>query len=574
MLITINKNHNKDNNIEIDKSRDISQSNGKDVKVIVFGYPFKGDKWVRAEDVLELELKMKNGYHEDIDGCYSIIIFNNKNVKIIIDRYGIYNLFYTFHEDTLLISDNVNSIIKKIGTFDLNEKSIIQFINFGYVMGNHTHVKGVRRFEPGTINILKKDLEISSSKYWSFINPEMDKMEKELFADIFNKHMKTGLELTESVSLPITGGLDSRTILSACTENLDKVHCYTHGVGYSYDMKVAGEICSKMGIKHEVYDLDEKWIKQLPELVEEHAGIFNGMVNTVIFCHLANSIEKENGKGGMFLSGILSNEVHRVMLVNDKVRGSDTPEDVSRSIYELGIKMTFLDAFNNHSEEDIRNMLVSSIHEIISDAGTDDPVNMAEHYCYNIFGPNVAALQLKYIGKCFSIFNPFIQKDLFQAIPGMAFDDKATGEYHKHIVKKNNEYLASIPLASGDPRVGFSTPKEDIGGKFRSMKAEQGYRMRHVSNTLSSKFLKKKVFDIPLFGPADYPKWLREYHADWMKEILDHDNMMLKHLIKKDILEKALDEFLNQDKNFLFYFLTSIISLELWLRNVGYSNAH
>ena len=78
------------------------------------------------------------------------------------------------------------------------------------------------------------------------------------------------------------------------------------------------------------------------------------------------------------------------------------------------------------------------------------------------------------------------------------------------------------------------------------------------------------VIIIPLFIPVDYGNWLREYHRDWLLQTLDYDHMALKDFFQKDELRKVINSYL-KGREKLYYFLTNIITLELWLRKINYT---
>ena len=80
----------------------------------------------------------------------------------------------------------------------------------------------------------------------------------------------------------------------------------------------------------------------------------------------------------------------------------------------------------------------------------------------------------------------------------------------------------------------------------------------------------RKLFSRQFIGSTaytDYPFWLRTYHRQYVREVLDYERMMLKHLFHRQRLEGIVNSFL-AGRNDLVYFFTSLMSLELWLRTV------
>ena len=94
--------------------------------VFVYGYPFKEDHWVSAQEIAGLCSEGGFGFVHDIDGVYSIVVLDRikRQCFVIVDRYGVYTLFYTQSDDSVLISDSVRELVRNMPRVTLSETRV------------------------------------------------------------------------------------------------------------------------------------------------------------------------------------------------------------------------------------------------------------------------------------------------------------------------------------------------------------------------------------------------------------------------------------------------------------------
>ena len=198
-----------------DKQKDYDYIEKDNINVFIYGYPFNGptNSWLSSNDVCQLYLRNELDFIEDIEGVYTILIFDKIKEKcyLITDRYGIYKLFYFKNHEHIIISDTLSEIINHMPYIKLNKESIIEYLNFGFKLGNKTHIEDIYEFESSTIYQINKELEMSEECYWNLLDKtEEDKITNDDFRKIFNAHIMTAMCLSKKISLPLTGGLFKR----------------------------------------------------------------------------------------------------------------------------------------------------------------------------------------------------------------------------------------------------------------------------------------------------------------------------------------------------------------------------
>lgn len=554
-----------------EKQKDYDFFEKDDISIFVYGYPFHASmsSWVSANDIYQLYLKKELNFIEELEGIYAIVIIDKmkEDCFVIIDRYGIYSLFYSKNNNHLILSDNISEIITHIPDIKLNQKSIIEYLNFGFKLGKKTHIEDIYEFESSTMYRINKRLQITEETYWNYLDKSNEeRITNENFREIFNAHIMNAMILEKKVSLPITGGLDTRTILSACISKKQKLHCYTHGIKKSRDLKLAQKICNYFEINHSVYELNDKWIQNIPSMLEKNAEIFNGLIPSLTFLHVEESYKKEDKKGEVFISGILGNEIWRCLLGRE-VDDSMNIDDVSLAITKHYINKTgkLTNIYKGHNDKKIINSIKHSVKkELLKVKNAIDPITLTELFVYRNYCSNWASNSLKATGKHFKIVAAFLQKDLLQHNRLLSLERKTNGFIQKYIISKNSSYLTNVPLDARDWRHGV-TIKNNLSLRIKGYLPVLHICFRYVANKVC-----KKIFKMDIFRPlhfTNYSDWLAKYHKKFLLEVLSYEKMVTKEFFKKKELEKIVDLFLNGDRS-LTQFMVRLISLETWLKKV------
>ena len=550
-------------NLQDKHQKDYDYFENGDIEVFIYGYPYLEDKatWLSAADLHHTYLQHGLNYIDTIEGCYTAIVLDQSKQKcfIISDRYGIYTLFYSRQHDSITLSDSIREIVLKNPDAGLNEVSIIEYLNCGLVLGTKTHVQGVNKLRAAVVYTVNNDLQVSERNYWEYMPGDTHKISKEEFLHLFNNHISTGLRLEERISMPLTGGLDSRTVLSACLPAKERLHCYTHGLESSADVRIAREISQTLGISHDFYPLSEEWIESIPSLAETKAETFNGLVDVIRYLHLENSYMNEGGRSSLFFSGVGGELLRAYYAPLDSI-DSGSSYDITTALRKRIQMQAPVDAYKDYNEEEIIKILDASVREEVAKTNAQATVTIAERfYIANRIG-NFMSYSLKLTGRYLRVFNPFLSKKLLQAVLLLDAREKKSGAIQRYIITSNSPVLQKILLNSGkclDP--------QERRMRLKSYQAIGATYLRGGANIISRKLFGNNIFPIAYF--VDYASWLRTYHCEYVREVLHYDRMRLKHLFDRRRLETIVNLFL-MGRNDVTHYITSLMSLELWLRKV------
>ncbi len=529
------------------------------VEVAIAGYPYDGHRvsWLSAEDIHRRYLESGTALTDDLEGSFAIIILdrNARRCIVIIDPYKIFTLFHaTLPDGSLMISDHIGEIAPRLSRMDLNRPAALEFFNFGFVLGAKTLIEGVNMLGPGRMYTIDERLEIGEKHYWTFLGGEGPATANRLI-DAFDTHVAKGLTLSRRISMPLTGGLDSRTVLSACMGARERLHCYTHGRRSSDDVRIARSIARRFGLRHDYYEIGADTIENIPAIALSMSLSCNGLLNTITSAHFLASYERESEHGDIFFSGI-GGEMLRSYYMPASAESLGTPEALAAAIrrkIQLGSDNGIFDGM---SAPDVTRALDASVHEQLSGYGADDPQRLAEcFYLENRIG-NFLALSMRLLGRYFETFNPFLEREMLRIIPRLSTAEKSGGELQRRIILHNAPELARVLMDRA--RIVDSS---DSTALVKHLVRRPFVLAKIYSNKMSG----RRLFN---FSFTDYDSWLKQRHRRFVLEILDHDNMRLGPLFEHEWLERLKRRFLDTRSD-LLGFVTNIMSAEIFLRQLG-----
>jgi hypothetical protein len=509
-------------------------------------------------------------YKHKIDGLYSILVVDktNNTISIITDRYGIYALFYHVDKESLIISDNIGEILPHIRDARLNELSIMEYMYFGFKLGNKTHIHGVNQFEGASKYTIGPELSMDQKVYWNLMEKSKPKkLTKEEFRKKFNRHIKTAFELEKNISIPLSGGLDTRTILSSSIAQNLNFECYTYGLEDSPDVKIAKKICKHLNIKHKYFEIDTGWIMNLPLAFETGAVDHNGLIPPYSSTNLEPF--REYVQDRLILMGVLGNEVWRGLLAAKEL-DSYSDEMIIDTIMNLFLhnKSRMLKIFNGYDDKEVLIKIRNSLEKEMSASGLSKrPIDRFETFVLRTWGSNWTGNAFRAAGKYFKVYSAYLNKDLLPQVVLWERNERINGSMQKCIISKNSPYLTTVKLDTTDIRHGAYF-NNGFGSKFKELQATIPHYSKAVLNYFPKRLFRRHILKTPIF--TDYPNWLRDYHMDLIYDILSHDKMVTKDMIEREKLNDIIRSFEKGDDS-QEQCITRLMGLELWLSQITQS---
>lgn len=194
---------------------------------------------------------------QELNGHFVLFRWDNKEIKIFTDRLGQRDIYlHKYSDNTFIFSTRVDWINKFI-------KTKLDFKEFGsrWLLFNQVSSKSIfeniERISSGTSILIKRDnFRLTKTKNNWLPSVEGVEYSLEEFSETLNKLCTFPFLSEQKISMSLSGGMDSRVILS-CLVNNKNDNWYTHTFGDAKhpDALMADKICSSMNIRHEQINL-------------------------------------------------------------------------------------------------------------------------------------------------------------------------------------------------------------------------------------------------------------------------------------------------------------------------------
>ena len=206
-----------------------------------------------------------------IDGSFTAILYDKRELKLISDRYGMKPLYLWDDGNHFAWVSEVKALLA-LNCFkpEINTKAINCFMDLGHLLGDITWFKDVKMINAASIITysLKGRKIIETQRYWNWSSIKSQTLSfneavirlGNLLRIAINKRVKVG----ERLGVSLSGGLDSRSNLVIINQinGLDVV-CFTFGKKGCDDIKIASMVTSVKNNPHYVFELNENnWMDE------------------------------------------------------------------------------------------------------------------------------------------------------------------------------------------------------------------------------------------------------------------------------------------------------------------------
>ncbi len=184
----------------------------------------KGHKFYTNTDtevIVHLYEEVGEDFVHKLNGMFAICLWDKNNQKLILarDRMGQKPLYYFTRHNTLSFS----SEIKALHFLDqpISSKSVLNFVDQGYIAGEDTIFKGIKRLLPGHLLIYQKH-SISIKKWWQQEKDSEDMSLNEVeerLSDLLEDAVRIRLIADVPLGVFLSGGIDSSLIAYYAQKN-------------------------------------------------------------------------------------------------------------------------------------------------------------------------------------------------------------------------------------------------------------------------------------------------------------------------------------------------------------------
>jgi asparagine synthase (glutamine-hydrolysing) len=220
------------------------------------------------------------------EGEFTIAIADTHHGRVLVatDPVGSYPIYWRADANGFIFSSDLSALLKATpGATRLDLRAVADYLTAGAVLGDRTLAEGVRLLGPGTI--LSYELASGRVDLRQYVDladwfgPRgLQKAEYlEALRQTFRTAVTRAADTTLPVGLSLSGGLDSRAILSALQGRLAGVHTYTLGVEGCADQIIADKLARIAGTQHRYFPLDASYLRDFLPSMTEMVSLTDGM---------------------------------------------------------------------------------------------------------------------------------------------------------------------------------------------------------------------------------------------------------------------------------------------------------
>lgn len=186
---------------------------------------------------------------KNITGSFSTTIIDKHSFAIIIcnDLIGIYPLYYLIKDNQVFVSNSI-ILMASISNCNLDEVGIAQrCIGPEYFnLGSRTILDDCKRLLPGEYIKLDSLGNIIETRYDNSLYQEMSSSAQkhnlhQAYWEGYKKEVEYCLLGSKDVNVALSGGMDSRLLLGAISDNKN-IECLTYGQKGNYETKIASKL--------------------------------------------------------------------------------------------------------------------------------------------------------------------------------------------------------------------------------------------------------------------------------------------------------------------------------------------
>lgn len=232
-----------------------------------------------TETILHLYEEYGRDCVERLRGMFAFAIWDTRKRHLFCarDRLGIKPFYYHLSPERFLFGSEIKTLLAHPSLkTEFNRAVLPEYLAFGYVAGDETFFRGVRKLMPGHTLELDETGQPHIGRYWDFETPRRENRKPrsfyvENYRGLLEQAVSSHLMSDVPLGVFLSGGLDS-SVVAALTAKLRRSPIETFSVGYAEsrysELPFAQQVASHIGsIHHEVRVGWRDFMDSLPKLI-------------------------------------------------------------------------------------------------------------------------------------------------------------------------------------------------------------------------------------------------------------------------------------------------------------------
>ncbi|OEU63061.1 MAG: hypothetical protein BBJ57_12605 [Desulfobacterales bacterium PC51MH44] len=499
----------------------------------------------------------------DLNGRYVIALWDKKekSLKLITDRYGFCKLYYWVSSTRILFSSEYKAIIwHKEFPKKIDEQGIADFMALGFSAEDRTFFSHVKLLSPATVATFNTDGDFSVRRYWDYsfhtdddpVFPEQYYVDK--FAEILTIATKRQIDSANQICLPLSGGLDSRT-LAGILNKIDyqgKVKTVSYGNPYCYDVVYGKRIAEKIGFDHSYVPIESTYLK---DFTERFVWLMEGTVNCLNAHMLLTYPFIEKNNLDIVMTGFLGDTISGSGSFLKGIEGERNDEVIIKIQYDLFADIMKENDLAVYMKQDLYENVRGKTFEAMRSQYYRCP-SRSKYFRTRYF--NIHERQRRYTSFNLYVFDfvavatsPFLDRDFVDFIlhvPPVLMLDR---NLYKKMIIRHLPKVASAPYNKTKLPLNASWIRKGLHWRWESLN-----RNSLIRATIGRRYA--KMNDNYLNSGVAAREGSRQFVIKHIR-----DNSFLSEYFKMDRVHQLLDEHMSGKKD-EYGKVTALLTLSLW----------
>jgi asparagine synthase (glutamine-hydrolysing) len=206
-----------------------------------------------------------------LNGVYAVAVWEErrKRLTIVNDRHGFLHLYWWRSADALLFATEAKAISQDPG-FDrtIDQRGLLDFLVAGHLFDERTFFADLALVPPASVLVWERG-RLVVERYWDYRFGAADRAgaprgSADDYADEYASRLETAVRrrARDEVCLPLTGGLDTRSLAGFLHRVAPDARVVTHTLGHehSWDVRFARAIAEELGWPHTLVPVEPSFI--------------------------------------------------------------------------------------------------------------------------------------------------------------------------------------------------------------------------------------------------------------------------------------------------------------------------
>jgi asparagine synthase (glutamine-hydrolysing) len=491
-------------------------------------------------------------------GSFSAVIIDMQRCEVLLaaNRLGSRPVYWSAAGSRLWFASKLDVAVGlKSCPVSLEPRAVADYVTFGFVTRNCSLAAGIQLVGPGAVVRWDRNgiarVEVYATPVNLFIRREESHASyTSRVVDAFGAAVRRAVPSRGALGIALSGGLDSRAILSALGAVAESTSSYTIGVSGCADEAVAARLAKIAGTKHTFHQLDSGYLKDFLGQLRAMVSLTDGMylshgLTEMLALHFLRSASFEvllRGHCGELAKTSLAWPFHTDATVYSlKSVGELIEHLLARFRYVTG-DTSWLDAFTKRWRAQLQGAARASLEEILRDVPLSPPelcayVYLCEHH-RRFTTPSIELFR-----SAVEVRLPFADEEFLAVLLSGPPEWRDGTALHRAII----EHYAPRLLRVRDSNTGAPID----AGRLRGV----------ISDKLNSLFKRLNVAGFRHYHNFD--AWMHRMLVGAVESELLAERSLDRGMLQRDRLRNIIDGARRGERGYA-YLLQVLLIIEIW----------